>query len=74
MEKKLMPVQYYEGQYDILRALCELIKDDNLDVDQRTTYIVLLINKLFELCESLIQRLKEDQIEKLNKDVTLDEL
>ena len=63
MEKKLRTVQYYEGQYDVLCNLLSLIKDDNLDFTQKATYIVLLINKQFELSHSLIQRLKEYQVE-----------
>lgn len=63
MEKKLMPVQYYEGQYDVLCDLLKLIKDDNLDFTQKAPYIVLLVNKQFELSHSLIQRLKESQAE-----------
>ena len=63
MEKKLMPVQYYEGQYDVLCDLLSLIKDDNFEFTQKATYIVLLINKQFELSNSLIQRLKEYQVE-----------
>ena len=63
MEKKLRTVQYYEGQYDVLCNLLSLIKDDNLDFTQKATYIVLLINKQFELSHSLIQRLKEYKVE-----------
>lgn len=63
MEKKLMPVQYYEGQYDVLCDLLKFIKDDNLDFTQKAPYIVLLVNKQFELSHSLIQRLKESQAE-----------
>ena len=63
MEKKLRTVKYYEGQYDVLCNLLSLIKDDNLDFTQKATYIVLLINKQFELSHSLIQRLKEYQAE-----------
>ena len=63
MEKKQRPVQYYEGQYDVLCDLLSLIKDDNLEFTQKATYIVLLINKQFELSHSLLQRLKDAQVE-----------
>jgi hypothetical protein len=63
MEKKLMPVQYYEGQYDVLCDLLSRIKDDNLDFTQKAPCIVLLINKQLELIHSLIQRLKDAQVE-----------
>ena len=63
MEKKLMSVQYYEGQYDVLCDLLKLIKEDNLDFTQKAPYIVLLVNKQFELSHSLLQRLKESQAE-----------
>ena len=58
-----MSVQYYEGQYDVLCDLLKLIKDDNLDFTQKATYIVFLINKQFELSKSLIQQLKNIQVE-----------
>ena len=63
MEKKLMPVQYYEGQYDVLCDLLSRIKDDNLDFTQKAPCIVLLINKQLELIHSLLQRLKDAQVE-----------
>ena len=63
MEKKQRTVQYYEGQYDVLCDLISLIKDDNFDFTQKATYIVLLVNKQFELSNSLIQLLKEYQVE-----------
>lgn len=63
MEKKQRTVQYYEGQYDVLCDLLSLIKDDNFDFTQKATYIVLLVNKQFELSNSLIQLLKEYQVE-----------
>ena len=58
-----MPVQYYEGQYDVLCDLLKLIKDDNLDFTQKAAYIVLLVNKQFELSNSLIRQLKNVQVE-----------
>jgi hypothetical protein len=63
MEKKLRTVQYYEGQYDVLCDLLSRIKDDNLDFTQKAPCIVLLINKQLELIHSLIQRLKDAQVE-----------
>ena len=63
MEKKQRTVQYYEGQYDVLCDLLSLIKDDNFDFTQKATYIVLLVNKQFELSNSLIQLLKEYKVE-----------